>query len=213
MNKVKVQIVAAVVVAVFAVGIIVSGGKVNVQWLRFYSLAVFIAIILLTAWDRFLWHVGPVQRINAVPRDIRGTWRGTLTSNWTAPGSHEPVAPKIAYLVVRQTSTTVAIILLTDESRSASSLARVFVSDNLATLDYMYLNRPEARVEPRSRMHHGSTSLDISGRPATRLKGRYWTDRQTQGELDLQHRSRRLADDYDSAVGLFGAHSATTGPE
>jgi hypothetical protein len=52
-------------------------------------------------------------------------------------------------------------------------------------------------------MHHGSTSLDITGLPATRLRGRYWTDRESQGELDLTERKRATVDDYDEARALF----------
>ena len=67
----------------------------------------------------------------------------------------------------------------------------------------MYLNRPDSSVEHRSRMHHGSASLDITGAPATRLRGRYWTDRDSEGELDFRERNRMLADDYDEADALF----------
>jgi len=80
------------------------------------------------------------------------------------------------------------------------------VSDDgtVASFDYMYVNRPDSRVEHRSRMHHGSTSLDIVGRPATRLRGRYWTDRDTKGELEFGVRSSKVIDGYAEARKLFG---------
>jgi hypothetical protein len=53
-------------------------------------------------------------------------------------------------------------------------------------------------------MHHGSTVLDIAGNPAQRLKGRYWTDRDSKGELTFTERSKKLADDYVGAMDLFG---------
>jgi hypothetical protein len=59
------------------------------------------------------------------------------------------------------------------------------------------------RVEHRSRMHHGSTVLDISGRPVRRLRGRYWTDRDSKGELEFTERSNKLADDFGEAAALF----------
>ena len=75
--------------------------------------------------------------------------------------------------------------------------------DGSASLDYMYLNRPDSRFEHRSRMHHGSTSLDITGLPAKRLHGRYWTDRDSKGELDFVERKKHAAEDYQEAAGLF----------
>jgi hypothetical protein len=75
--------------------------------------------------------------------------------------------------------------------------------DGAVELTYLYLNRPDANVEHRSRMHHGSTALDISGSPAKRLKGRYWTDRDSKGELDFTECNKQLVDDFDEATALF----------
>jgi hypothetical protein len=200
-----VQVIAAVVVIVFAVGIWSSGDKVDLGWLRYYSTAVFVATALLLLWERWLWKLPLVQRLPGVPRNVAGTWKGTLTSFWIDPSTDKTPAPKPAYLVVRQTATAVSVILLTDESKSSSSLGRVSGSDGLLSLDYLYLNRPDSRVEHRSRMHHGSTSLDITGRPAKRLKGRYWTDRDSKGELDFTERRAQATDDFDEAAELFGA--------
>ena len=199
-----VQVVAAVVVAVFAVGIWSSGGKVDLGWLRFFSAAVFVATALLLLWDRVFWKLSLVQRTRGAPRDLSGTWKCTLTSFWEDTSVGKPPAPKPAYLVVRQTASTVSVILLTDESRSVSSLGTVSGGDGLASLDYIYLNRPDSKVEHRSRMHHGSTSLDITGVPVTRLKGRYWTDRDSRGELEFVERSNHTVEDYDEATRLFG---------
>jgi hypothetical protein len=198
-----VQVVAAVVVAVFALGIWASGDRVNVGWLKFFSAAVLAAVAVLALWDRWLWKLGWIQRIPHVPRNLNGTWQGKLASLWIDPGTGEQLPEKAAYLVVRQTASTVSVTLLTDESRSKSSLALVSALDGAASLDYMYLNQPDTQVEHRSRMHHGSTSLLVTGCPATRLKGRYWTDRDTRGELDFSARRTGSADDYEQAAAFF----------
>ena len=75
--------------------------------------------------------------------------------------------------------------------------------DGQAQLDYIYVGEPDARVEHRSRMHRGSTSLDIAGLPASRLKGRYWTDRDSRGELDFTERRLTSAESYEEASALF----------
>lgn len=203
-SRPSVQVIAAIVVAVFAAGTWYTGDEINPSWLRYFSLAVFVATLALTIWDAYLWHISPVQRLlPRVPVDIRGTWRGTLTSFWIDPDTGKKPDPKTVFLVVRQKAQSVSVILLTDESKSVSSLATVSPEPGEAKLDYMFLNTPDARVEHRSRMHHGSSSLDITGRPATRLHGRYWTDRDTRGELDFTERSRHLSDDLDTARELF----------
>lgn len=202
-QRILVQVVASVVVVVFWIGIWSTGGHVHLGWLRFFSAAVLAATALLWLWETVLWKSSVSQRINGVPRDLNGTWKGTLDSFWEDPATNKRTPTKSAYLVIRQTASTVRAILLTCESKSVSSLGLVSRGDGIASLDYMYLNRPDAQVEHRSRMHHGSTSLEIIGRPATRLTGRYWTDRDARGELDFKERSKSKVDSFDEAAGLF----------
>jgi hypothetical protein len=202
-QRTTVQAVAAIVVLVFFVGIWASGDRVDVGWLRFFSIAVLIATAALGLWDRFLWKLSVAQRVRTVPRDISGTWKGVLSSFWIDPESGKRIDPKPAFLVIRQTASSLWVTLLTDESKSRSSLGRVSSEDGSSFVNYMYLNKPDVGVEHRSRIHHGSTSLDITGCPATRLKGRYWTDRDTKGELDFKERKQKTVDDYDEAQALF----------
>ena len=208
-NKLVVQVIAAIVVTVFAVGIWWTGDVPKLQWLRFFSVAVWLAVAALFAWDKLIWRWGLFQKFKVVPRDIRGTWRGILKSQWTERSTDNPPPPKEVYLVVRQDASSVSVVLLTDESRSASSLAEVVEDRTGATLNYMYLNRPESRVEDRSRMHPGSASLDVIGRPVTRLSGRYWTDRNSRGEFEFTERRLQYAEGFAEAGTLFDKATGT----
>ena len=199
-----VQITASVVVTVFAIGIWLSGDAVKLEWLRFFSAAVLFTTLILNLGDRWLWHLRIAQRIKFVPRDIRGTWRGTLVSFWEDPETKQRPDSKTVYLVVRQTASTVSVRLFSNELKSQSTFGKVQTVDGQARLDYVYVGEPDARVEHRSRMHRGSTSLDITGLPAARIKGRYWTDRDSRGELDFPERDSTVAESYEQAAALFG---------
>lgn len=202
-RTILIRVVAAVVLIVFSVGTWIKSGQLNVGWLQFFSASVLVATVILWCWDFWLWRIPFIQRIPSVPRCVRGTWEGTLSSFWVEPETNERIKPKPAYLVVRQSCSLVSVTLLTDESKSTSSLASVSMQDHTAVLAYLYLNRPKPSVEHRSRMHHGSTVLDIVGTPAIRLEGRYWTDRDSRGELLFVKRTNKLADDYAEATSLF----------
>jgi hypothetical protein len=67
----------------------------------------------------------------------------------------------------------------------------------------MYLNKPQMSVEHRSRIHHGSTSLELVGRPVSKLMGSYWTDRDSKGELLFTRHVGMIAEDYDTASRYF----------
>jgi hypothetical protein len=202
-RTILIRVVAAVVLIVFSVGTWIKSGQLNVGWLQFFSACVFIATMIISLWDIWLWRIPLVQRIPGVPRSVRGTWQGTLSSFWVDPGTNRRISPKPAYLVVRQSYSLVSVTLLTDESKSTSSLASVSMQDHTAVLAYLYVNRPRPSVEDHSRMHHGSTVLDIVGTPAIRLEGRYWTDRESRGELLFSARVKSMADDYAQAGSLF----------
>lgn len=202
-RSLTVRVIAGIVVTVFVAGTWITNRKFDLGWLKYFSVAVLVATIALGLWDTWIWRLTPVQRLPGVTRRVRGTWKGTLTSFWINPVTGQSPPPKTVYLVLRQTATLVSAKLLTDESTSASSLGQVSAIDGAFVLAYLYLNRPEMRVEDRSRMHRGSAMLDISGSPANRLKGRYWTDRDSKGELDFAERANKLADDFESAARLF----------
>jgi hypothetical protein len=202
-QRFTVQVIVGIVVVVFLVGTWLKSRQIDLGWLKYFSTAVFVVTLVLAGWDVLIWRIPIVQRIPGIPRCIRGTWKGTLTSFWVDSATNSSPPPKTVYLVVRQTATAVSVRLLTDESRSTSYLGQIQEIDGSVTLAYIYLNRPEMSVEHRSRMHYGSAVFDISGLPATRLQGRYWTDRDSKGELDFVERRQRLADDFSNAENLF----------
>lgn len=204
-KTIAIRIIVGVVVVVFMVSAWVHDGQPDWSTLKLFSTAVFACTAIFNLWDFWLWRLPLIQRIPGIPRSVRGTWKGTLTSFWidSTTGNNPP--PKTVYLVVQQTASLVSVKLLTDESKSTSALAQVSEVDGSFLLTYLYLNKPDLRVEHRSRIHHGSTVFDVSGSPARRLKGRYWTDRDSKGEMDFEERDKKnLADDFAEAAELFG---------
>jgi hypothetical protein len=204
-GRTRLQIVVAVVVLVFAGGIWLTGGGAKLDWLRYYSVAVVVAGVVLKLWDGVLWHTKLGQRVHAVVRDVRGTWKGTLHSRWVDPATGARPAEKPAYLVVRQTSGTISVSMFTNESRSESSLGRLTMGEGRRALEYMYSNNPANALEERSRRHNGSVLLEVVGDPVTRMTGYYWTDRDSKGDLEFAEHVGKMADDYTSAEAMFTA--------
>lgn len=85
---------------------------------------------VFTVADIWLWRTKWIQKIPGVTSNLRGTGKGTLTSSWINKDGHQ-VAPKEAYLVIRQTATLVHAVLLTNESQSESSLADTILQRGL----------------------------------------------------------------------------------
>ena len=195
------QGLGAMVVIGFAAGIWSVAGSPT--WLRGYSAAMTVAILVFAVWEYWLWRLPLMQRLPRVPRCIEGTWAGTLTSLWTDPATERRPDEKRVFLVARQTASRVTVVLLTEESTSQSSIARLSRDELGLSLTYMYSSRPDSRVAHRSTMHNGSAFVEIFGSPATGMRGRYWTDRYTRGELTLAERKPRAAATFREAAELF----------
>lgn len=195
--------IVVIVSVVFVIGSWVTTGAPNTSLFSFFSVAVFACTVLLLIWDRWAWKLQVAQSIPGVSRDLSGTWKARLESFWVDPTTGRPPAPKTVYVVIRQTSLTASVTLISDESKSKSSLARVVKENGSWLLHYVYTNEPRLEVRGRSPIHHGSAVLSVTGSPARRLEGGYWTDRDSKGQLTLTKRSKVIAEDFQEAKEAF----------
>tara|TARA_Y100000780_G_scaffold219085_1_gene224718 strand:+ start:47454 stop:48077 length:624 start_codon:yes stop_codon:yes gene_type:complete len=117
--------------------------------------------------------------------DLNGTWKGSLQTNWRNPDTGEVPDPIDAYIVIKQSLLKLSCVQMTRESKSWSSSSAINVdSENqIKTLNYVYTNKPRVSVHDRSSAHDGACSLDIVEGGSSKLIGKYWTDRNTKGEM------------------------------
>ena len=154
----------------------------------------------LLFWERWLWSWRVFRPWLTNRPDLRGTWKGHLVSNWIDPITKQGRGEIDAYLVVRQTYTTIDVRLLTAESGSISLSANIVADgEGIHTVAVVYRNTPRALLRERSPIGHGGMLLYVRGIPIHQLDGEYWTDRQTKGELTLRLRSSELRHDFDQA--------------
>jgi hypothetical protein len=203
-GKTLLYAIAVIISVVFVAGSWIANGTPDTDFLRFFSIAVLICSILLLLWDQWAWKLRPFQLLPGVPRDVSGTWETTLESFWIDPRTKSLPAPKTVYLVIRQTSSTASITLISNESKSKSSIARVIKEDGSWLIHYIYTNEPQVDLRVHSPIHHGSGVLSIVGSPAQRIAGNYWTDRDSKGKLTLNRRSTEYAEDFKGGADIFG---------
>lgn len=203
MSGTSIRIVAFIVTAVYFVATWMTTGSPETALLRYLSTAIFVVSVCVGVWEKWLWRLPVFQQLPNVPRNVRGTWQAELKSLWVDPKTKKGIGGKTVFLVIRQTSATMSIVLLSDESQSRTSLARIKRGDARWFVHYIYINEPNLDVSDHSPMHHGSGVLEVVGQPAQRLTGKYWTDRDSKGVLLLSARSEKFADDYADAKALF----------
>lgn len=141
-----------------------------------------IAFFLKWGWRWSLLHPWLVPYPN-----LNGVWVGRIVSTYEAGDTSERIAPVAAEVTIRQSFAEVSCVMQTSEMRSTSALAGfdLNVEQQQKQLAYIYCSRPNLTVAQKSPMHDGAVVLEIIGEPPTKLAGRYWTTRGTQGQLEL----------------------------
>jgi hypothetical protein len=199
LSKIQVQIVLGVAVVVWAVLLFVEGVPLKATYLKPYSVVVTVVVIGLILFDRWLWRIPGVSWLVRRPI-LKGTWKGTLQSNWKDPDTQKGIEPITAFFAIGQTYSTISLRMMTKESTSRSMGAGLdTASDGVPRVTSTYENVPGVLIQDRSRIHHGALLLDVHGSPANRLTGWYWTDRDTKGEVSLGKRVLKVFTTFDEA--------------
>jgi hypothetical protein len=147
-----------------------------------------VALFGLT-WRR-IWHRLPL--LDQVFPDLTGRWEGTYLSSYVHPETGQTATGPISF-VIRQGLFTTSVTAGTVEMTSYSS--RSWLEANREAqrflLGYTYTSKPDAAIRHRSAPHEGVCWLTMMlADDPDHLKGIYYTERRSIGDLDLHRVSR-----------------------
>jgi hypothetical protein len=198
-------VIVGVTAIIYFVGLWVLKAPAGGVLMRLSGLAVLVVSLLLAAFDRFLWKLLPkLPLINYFAKRpvLHGTWKGTFESDYVYPETGKREGPTEAYLVARQTFSSLHLRFITRRSASESMACELKTkSDGRYGIYAVYENRPPLLAQNASPVHRGGLILEVVGDPAHALEGSYWTDRPTKGDMKLDGYSKKVHDDFDSARG------------
>lgn len=126
----------------------------------------------MAAYERWLWRINPFEITPA----LKKIYTGKIVSSYD--NIERPIE-----LYIKQSLLSVQITMVSAESRSNSLSASVTGINGENSLIYHYLNTPQSKYRDRSEVHYGTAVLTIID--GTMLKGRYYTDRKTNGDIEL----------------------------
>ncbi len=182
--------------------LLVSGLDLRFDWGAFKKLPQVVSVVLLLwiGFSRWWWKWPIFQGWLVLFPVLQGTWQGTLTSTWINPETGQPQEPIPMVLVIKQSFTTVSCTIhtYTRESHSRSYAATFLLDDESSSkqLVYTYTNTPNASVRHRSVVHDGTAVLEVVRKPRRMLRGEYWTNRKTTGDIELAFRSKQLLERF-----------------
>jgi SMODS-associating 2TM, beta-strand rich effector domain len=189
--------------AVCAVLFLLHGVRLKKEWLNDASLAVSIVLFGAGLFDRVLWKWRPLGKLLQAVPNVSGTWKGIIQSSWIDPKKGRDLPPIEAYFSIHQTAYSFRLKTMTKEGASetvGSEVVKTRHGEHRVTA--IYANEPEIAIRKRSPIHYGAVLLGISEN-AKELKGTYWTDRSTAGEMILRNKVNKDFPDFRAAKEAF----------
>ncbi|WP_434521082.1 hypothetical protein [Halorubrum sp. AS12] len=160
------------------------------------TFAIFTAIFFV--WDRYLWHFPLVSNFTSPP-DLRGTWKGGLTSSHeqTRLGEFEmdtdeveqQTSEETPIMVIDQTWSNIKVTIDFPHSESISTTASVIRDRTDPVLRINYRNHPRGDSPDGVGIHEGTNDLRYrTHESGDILEGKYYTDenRNNHGHVEFQ---------------------------
>jgi len=129
--------------------------------------------------------------------NLSGTWKGQILSDWVNPGTDSEPNQILAMLTIKQSFLSISCVMRTHEMVS-HSYAEGFMIDpdrQIKRLAYIYSSKPGILITDRSKTHDGAIVFEIIKNEKKKLKGSYWTERKTRGEIHLEFFSEEILDE------------------
>lgn len=178
----------------------VTGTELKVSWeaLKHLPTVVSIDTVLWLLFIKWGWKYNVFQKWLVPFPCLEGTWEGTLQTTWINPetGNTSRLIPVI--LVIKQSFISISCVMYSQEMTSQSYAAEFLFDreNNLKKITYTYRSIPRATVRNRSVIHDGTVLLEVIATPFRVLRGEYWTNRKSTGEVDLKFKSKELMQSF-----------------
>jgi hypothetical protein len=160
------QIVIAAAAVVAFVFVWATTGKAEFGFAKAIVTASTVVIVGLLVFDRWLWRYAPFRWIVSRPV-LHGTWKIVLRTSHE-PREHEEIE---AYLVIRQTYSTIRADGLFDRSNSECLSADLAVQGGRCTLNYLFRSEAHTRHREGNPPSRGAASLRVARQPTLHLEG------------------------------------------
>jgi hypothetical protein len=175
-----------------------------------YSFTLTVLTVSLWLFDKYLWKTWPISLFCKRP-NLNGTWQVTLQSSYVDPQTSAHVPAIKGFAAIRQTFSSISLRLMTDQADSFLIVGSVDVQgDGAAFFSGVYQSDPNILLRSKvSEIHYGGFRYRVMGSPVVAMKGHYWTDRRTNGSIELFGRRKEIFDSFalaDASVSTATDH-------
>lgn len=171
---------------------------------RPFLTAVTVSTAFLFIFDRWLWGLKGLRCWIAKTPNLKGAWRLELQSNYVDPDTGNQVH-RTGYAQIDQRANTLIVRIFTENSKSKTYSWAIDSDDHVFSLAIVYDNQPRIMDrQNRSHAHQGAAVFSFRGYRPKELRGEYWTERPTLGEMRLFERQDADINSYEEGTSLYG---------
>ena len=198
-----VKIIVGLSVLLWAALLPVYGVQPSIDLFKPYSLVVAAMTTAVIIFDCYLWRLPIIRHFLSKKPLIGGTWRVQIKSDHKDEITNLPINIS-GFASINQHFSGVWISLFTEDatSKSASTALRKTDGGSFEIIS-CYQSVPRQQVRERSSIHYGAMLLDTVDDSMMILKGHYWTDRGTRGEIEFTGRVPKVVTSLASAQAVF----------
>lgn len=160
-------------------------------------------LLLIFIFTQFAWKWKVFKGWLVPFPDLNGTWSGHIYSSWKNPETGNEPPPIPVVLTMNQSFFNTSCKMMTGEmdSYSVSEGFNISSERQIKQLLYIYSSKPRISLDSRSLPHDGAIVFDIIEKPERKLRGRYWTERKTTGEIILLFYKKQKLEDFPTELG------------
>ena len=203
MKKDELKLIVTISIAlstIISVAYIISIGKqFNLSnGIRAISSGISITTLFWVFYVSNGWKLWGLNKIFYRP-NLSGTWSGFLKSDWKDE-SGKTIGNRKFYIVIRQSFLRIHLTTFTDSFTSISYSESLSLKKEAGLKNVAYLYRKETSQYDESKiLQEGGAELRVINSNPKKLEGKYWTNRKTNGKIEVSFVSKNIVDSFDDA--------------
>lgn len=188
---------------VWAVLLIINGFDITLEFFKPISTVTGIGILIIGLFERWIWEWRWLHPWFVSVPNIAGTWQGQIISDWIDEANMQKKPPIEAYIIIRQTFSSIQVKLVTQESSSELIDGKLFKNNGIVRLTGVYMNISKQAYRDKSPIHYGGIFLEICENDSVILEGYYWTDRKSRGDLYFKNKVKSICSNFEDCKKIF----------
>lgn len=133
--------------------------------------------------------------------NLGGTWSGILKSDWKNEKG-EGIDDIEFYIVIRQSFLRIHFTTFTNSFIGTSYSETFSLKKETGLKNVAYLYRKETSQDDDEVLQEGATELRLIDSKIRKLEGKYWSNRKTNGKIDVTFLSEDIVDSFNDAKSL-----------